>query len=108
MTDGSSFHLFPTTFLAPHSRSPDTLGWPLGTEHGIYDQKLWNLTWSYLSYFHHGGTGLEWDVENLAEQQSELPQHCWSQKGGKSWGHPGVSRLSQTREGLKEKLGGDS
>lgn len=44
------FHpLFLQLFL-PHF-APDTLGCPLGTEPSIYDQKLWNLTWSYLGYF---------------------------------------------------------
>lgn len=36
------------------------------------------------------GQGLEWDVENLAKQQSELPDTVGLRKEGKeSWGHPG-------------------
>lgn len=54
------------------------------------------------------GQGLEWDVENLAEQQSELPNTVGLRKEGRAGATQGVSRLSQTREGLKEKLGGDS
>ena len=51
---------------------------------------------------------MEWDVENLAEQQSELPDTVGLRKEGKAGATRGVSRLSQTRGGLKEKLGGDS
>lgn len=51
---------------------------------------------------------MEWDVENLAEQQSELPNTVGLRKEGRAGATQGVSRLSQTREGLKEKLGGDS
>lgn len=52
--------------------------------------------------------GLEWDVENLAEQQSELPNTVGLRKEGRAGATRRMSRLSQTRGCLKEKLGGDS